>query len=219
MSSSFDRQKCRLCSSLSSAFSGLFFRLFGSLCCRWINRRTSARNFPDRVGAINSCAPMCACEKVKASPHSCGPVTDDEIITRFIFSPMHFRNGKVLPSLFSHAEKKGCSIQRELAQNEEISAFVGDFLRTVNHSEWLGVVSAPAGDIRRMRVDGVVGRAICVYDTAEPHNPAHGEMCWSGAAMEEGDAQELRKMLMDAFRASSPTKPSAYRNGAISDLS
>lgn len=216
MLSKFEQKKCQLCSRLSSAFSGFFFRFVGKMCCGWINLRTHDRKYPDRVGSFNACAPGCACEAHPMSPHSPGVVRDEELVSRFIFSPMHVtKSGAIKPSLFSHAERQGCSVQRERAENQEVISFVHDFLQVSADHKWLGVVSARSGDLRALRIDGVPERPICVYDTAEPNNPAHAEACWSGVALEEGDAGELRKLLLDAFATGTPTAPAAYRNGEV----
>lgn len=217
MLSKFEQTKCRLCSRLSSALSGFFFRFVGRLCCSWINQRTHDPQFPNRVGSFNACAPLCACEKHPVSPHSSGVVQGSEIVSRFVFSPMHVhrKTGAIMPNLFSHAERQGCSVQRENAANEEITSFVRDFLRAGEGRNWLGVVSARSLDLRSLRPDGVAQRAICIYDTAEPNNTAHAEICWSGVALEEGDGAELRKLLLDAFSAGKLIAPSNYRNGDI----
>jgi hypothetical protein len=214
--SNFEQKKCRLCSRFSSALNGFFFRFFGRLCCSWINRRTHDQ-FRDRVASFNACAPRCACEAHPTSRHSSGVVEGDEIISRFVFSPLHVhrKTGAIMPNLFSHAERQGCSVQRELANNEEIASFVRDFLKGGNDRHWLGVVSAYCSDLRAIRLDGVDERAICIYDTAEPANPAHAEVCWSGVALEEGDSGELRKLLLDAFSSGSPVSPAVYRSGDV----
>lgn len=216
MLSKFDKAKCRLCSRLSSGLEGLLFRLVGRFCCAWIHRRTSPIDFPDRVAAINDCAPNCACERYKMSRHSPGTVRDEELVERFVFSPMHVnkKTGKPMPNLFSHAEKKGCSIQRARASNDEIQNFATGFLENPKHA-WLGVVSARCGEVRTMRLDGHVDQIACIYDTAEETNPSHAEICWTRGAVDAGDANELRKKLMDLFQADRPIASQTYRSGAV----
>lgn len=213
-----DAAKCRLCSRLSSAFRGFFFRFIGRWCCAWINWKTSPDDFPNRVGSINTCAPDCACEKHRMSRYSPNPVSDHEQLSRFIFFPMHYsmRKGKVLPSLFSYATRQGCSVQREdLGATAEISSFVSKFINKNKNAVWLGVVGAKCGAVRLMQIDGYDSRSACVYDTAEKHNPAHAEICCPYSVPEEGDANELRNSLMKLFNAGSPIAPNAYRNGVV----
>jgi hypothetical protein len=144
-------------------------------------------------------------------------VQADEMLSRFVFSPMHIhrKTGAIMPNLFSHAERQGCSVQRERASNDELKTFVRDFLRAGADRKWLGVVSARSRDLRALRLSGAAGQAICIYDTAEAKNPAHAEVCWSGAVLEDGEGPELRKLLLDAFSAGLPTGPLSYRNGHV----
>jgi hypothetical protein len=58
-------------------------------------------------------------------------------------------------------------------------------------------------------------RAVCVYDTAEEHNPAHGEMAQSQYIIEEADRAELRHDLFQAFSKGMPVHPRQYREGTI----
>lgn len=152
------------------------------------------------------------------SKNSPGTVSSAETLARFIFSPIHVhkKTGAILPSLFSYAERQGCSVQRDArADTEELAAFTSTFLKSNAKARWIGVVLAKCDDIRAIRLDGGSARTTCVYDTAEESNPAHAEICWTAQALEEGDAGELRKKLLDAFKTSSPISPSAYRNGAV----
>jgi hypothetical protein len=152
------------------------------------------------------------------SQHSPGVVSSDEIVARFVFSPIHVhkKTGAILPSLFSHAERQGCSVQRDSrADPAELAAFASSFLKSNPKATWLGVVLAKSADVRAIALDGETRRTTCIYDTAEKKNPAHAEIFWTTQALQEGDAGELRKHLLDAFNASSPMPPSTYRSGAV----
>ena len=81
---------------------------------------------------------------------------------------------------------------------------------------WLGVVTARCGDVRALRLDNGPRQIGCVYDTGLEANPAHAEMGWTAVALaDEGDAPELRKLLMDLFDVDHMLTPQQYRAGAV----
>lgn len=139
-------------------------------------------------------------------------------MTRFIFSPMHTNSrGVVKPSLFEHVHTRGCSVQRDsIANDAEITSFVTNFLNDGDDRVWLGAVSAKCSDVRDIRIDGDKDRAMCVFDTAEPNNPSHGEIC-RARVVDEADKAELRHSLWKAFNGSVVIKPSDYRMGRPMD--
>jgi len=149
------------------------------------------------------------------SEHSPGVVENSEFLARFVFSPMHFnRNGKLKPSVFSHVQTRGCSIQREsIANNDHAFAMVQEVLNSNSDTAWQGVLFGQCGDVRSIMVNGN-RRSICIYDTADQENPAHGEMCQS-EHFEADDFAEIRHDLFVAFANSNLTPPPEYRGGAV----
>lgn len=148
------------------------------------------------------------------SEHSPGPVIASEMVARFVFAPIHIhkKSGEVLPSVFSHAFNKGCSIQRETkAADDEIINFVKDFLAGDSKRSWNGVLIANCGDLRNIKIDSNKERAFCVYDTAEKNNPAHAEFGQS-QSMLEADIAELRHELFSVFSSGKKILPKDYRN-------
>lgn len=137
------------------------------------------------------------------SKYSPGPVSDGEMLARFVFSPFHIneRSGKIKPSVLSHVHLKGCSIQREsIATDQELNEFVRGFLEGNDNREWRGVLVASVKDVRSIAIDDKKPtRAVCIYDTAERKNPAHAELCQTEHVLDESDEIELRKKLRDAF--------------------
>jgi hypothetical protein len=151
------------------------------------------------------------------SEHSPNPVAGKESIARFVFSPLHItKNGKIKPSLFSHVDDQGCSVQREsIATDPEVSAFVRGFLEAASNREWLGVAFAFCRDIRLMPApDRDKKRAVCLYDTAEPANPAHAEIC-RARHFEDADPLELRRELLRLFGDGQIVDRKAYRAGGV----
>lgn len=149
------------------------------------------------------------------SAHSPGVVDTSEVLARFVFSPIQIdRKGKVKPNSFSHVHSKGCSIQRDSAVNDtEILALVENILSEKDDRAWKGVVLGKCSDIRIITVEDTDYRAVCVYDTAEPENPAHAELCQTQYVIDEADQAELRHNLFVAFGNGAITAPPQYRNG------
>ena len=151
------------------------------------------------------------------SPYSPSTVDDSEIVSRFVFSPIHLnKKGELKPSLFTHVETSGCSVQREsLASPKEILDFVSQFLSGDSERKWHGVAQAKSGDIRKIIITNTNKRDLCIYDTAEINNPAHAEICKTNYVIDEADKLELRSHIFRVFGDSSVIPPNAYRSGAV----
>ena len=211
------RKKCPMCSRLSSGLKEFFHRLFGTgIDCQGINRRTLDAD-KQRVAEINASAPDCICEKYRMSRYSPGVVENSETLARFIFLPIQIdKKGKFKPAVFSHVHSKGCSIQREsIAENDHALALVEQTLNSKNDSVWKGVFFGQCHDIRSIMVNEADRRAVCVYDTADSENPAHGELCQTKYVIDEADQIELRHNLFVAFGNGTLISPLQYRNGAV----
>ena len=210
------RKIYRLYSQFFSECKELFLRLLpGRIDCCKINYDSSGSD--KRVSIINNAAPDCVCEKHSMSYDSPYPINDNERITRFVFIENHMRNDKksVRPSFFSHIETKGCSIQREsIVNDDELVAFVKEFIKKNPGRNWLGVVTGGCHEIRSILTDQDK-RACCVYDTGNESNPAHGEICRTHH-IKEADKAELRRHLMKVFHDGLVIEPDKYRDGKIS---
>lgn len=148
------------------------------------------------------------------SIYSPRPISDDEIITRFIFSPVHYsnKNGALKPAAFSHTETKGCSINREsIVKNDILKGFVQNSLKKAG-TQWMGVVQAKVKSLREINIDGA--RAYCVYDMADEHNHAHSEIHMA-YEIPEADRAQARAELYKAFNSDNVISPQQYRNGEI----
>lgn len=151
----------------------------------------------------------------KYSPYA---VENSEILARFVFSPMHVhqKTGDVKPSIFSHVFSVGCSIQRDsLATDKELISFASIFLDGDDKRSWKGVLLAECDELRGIRAEDSVNRAVCVYDTADRENPAHGEIGQTQYVINEADRVELRHALFTAFRNGTVTAPHEYRGGVV----
>lgn len=135
---------------------------------------------PRKAEKIDAEAPDCACEAESVSPHSPGPVTDDESVWRLILSPVHYEvaTGSVKEMAFADASNKGLSVQRFAAAGGEAG------IRQRGHARAAAqpgrvfecAVGATAADIRALRGPDGCGR-FCIYDTAEADDPAHADVC------------------------------------------
>jgi hypothetical protein len=146
------------------------------------------------------------------------PVADGETLARFVFHSVHWHKKTGLKSsLFSQAHKNGCSIQREsLAEDSEIIRFLLSYLAKNSSHTWLGVVTGPCIDVRKITNDVAHGRrTVCVFDTAQRPNPAHAELCQTRYIINEADENELRAQLLRAFNSKTLIKPTNYRGGRI----
>lgn len=212
------RKKCPLCSRLSSRLKEFFRRIFRiGIDCQGLHLFTYDKG-EQRIPLINSAAPDCHCENYRMSRYSPGVIESVEQLTLYIFHPLQQldRNGKIKSNAFSHAHKKGRSIQRDtVASSPELVKFVSDFLENDSKRIWKGVVLSKCEDVRKIKPEGSLNRSACVYDTAEKENPAHGEIGQTQHVMSEEDLVELRHALLTAFGGGVVTSPTKYRNGAI----
>ena len=212
------RKKCPRCSKFSFALSAFIRRLFAlaTPCERIFNRLPDDKT---RIATLNSRFPDCVCEGSTTSKYSPYPVHDDEVLARFVFDPMHVsRDGSLKPSLFSHVIHNGCSIQRDtIATPQELSTFVKSFLERQlakkPDCKWHGVVTTTCQKIRELKQDDSTRRSVCVFDTAERANQAHGELFQTQYVIDEADQRELIKLLLDSF--SDSFTPSSFRHGEV----
>jgi hypothetical protein len=122
--------------------------------------------------------------------------------------------GRAKPNVLSHVKTRGRSIQRDdIASNSEIVSFVKNFLENGDERIWKGVLLGRCQDVRNIRVDDDK-RAVCVYDTANPGNISHGELCLS-RQISEADEAEVRGELFTAFNNGVISLPDQYRNGSV----
>lgn len=143
-------------------------------------------------------------------------VSESEVLALFLYNPMHFdRKGRLKPNIFSHVHLRGRSIQREdIASNNELWNFVKNFLGADEKRAWKGVLLGKCQEVRNLYVDDSRNRSVCVYDTANHDNVAHGELCQTHHVA-EADEPELRAELFAIFGSGAVVLPGQYRNGEI----
>jgi hypothetical protein len=160
----------------------------------------------------------CACENGRFSFASPGPVLNGETLVRFLWSPLNFdKKGSIKNNVFGHVFTHGCSVQRE--QHSTSKDAIGA-LRTLKGEKtdfaFRGVIEFKASDVRRLISTGIVNpRLFCVYDTAEPNNPGHAEVCVALPKMGPGVEQQLRRTLQIALLSNGHKAASQYRGGDV----
>ena len=135
---------------------------------------------PKKAEKIDAQSPDCACEAHSVSPHSPGPVMDDETLWRLILSPVHYdvATGRVTEAAFDDASNTGMSVQRLAVTGSE-----GD-IRQRGHARAAAkpgrtfecAIGATAAGIRALRGPEGGGR-FCIYDTADAADPGHADVC------------------------------------------
>lgn len=188
---------------------------YTGLRCLYTQRTRTSKT--DRVRDFNHRCPSCICERFLTSLHSPGRVTDEEELSRFVFSPIHVgKKGNIKPAIFSHVFNAGCSIQREsIATESELVTFVKGFLAGDSSRSWHGVLVGDSKSLRDYLMENSDQRAFCIYDTAEKDNPAHGEIHQALYEISDADQIELRAKLFEVFNGGVPVSPTAYRRGTV----
>ncbi len=171
------------------------------------------------LSELAAIAPDCKCESHSVSRYSPSPVDNEELLTRFLFHPIHISNrGAIKPAAFSHVFSKGLSLNRERIATTEI--LITWFVEQMdNHAKanwtWHSIVGASCGLIRSITNDNNSKRSFCIYDSAEATNLAHAEIFACCEVVDDEDRGELRKQLFDAFNANHPIYPASYRDGSF----
>ena len=132
-----------------------------------------------------------AWEREVASEHSSGPVGNEEILCRQIFSPIHYdRETNTLTSTaFDDVSNKGLSVNRwKYTSKDQIDQAA--ISRAENHNilnpdkpqrTFNGAVRFVCKDIRSITVrteeDASPVRGCAVYDTADQNDRSHADIC------------------------------------------
>lgn len=156
---------------------------------------------PQKADKIDAQSPDCACESHSVSPHSVGPVANDETVWRIILSPVHWdvTTGKVKELAFEDASNKGLSVQRlAVIRSEDGIRACGLRQATLKVGRTFefacGAVASAIRSIRNIE-DG--GR-FCIYDTAEVDDAGHADVCQTRHGTKRSRAQ-MRRELQKLF--------------------
>lgn len=144
-----------------------------------------------------------------------GRVASEEILHSVLIRPSDFDNEQLAITLVTHAEKKGMSVLRGAASNEEFEATIR--LRRGDKQVYLaGFSLIPCDRVRDLLAvedDGQYQqRLYFVLDTDEPDRPHHAEIFSASTVNKVRKARRLRLLEIVANNISSPEH---FRNGVF----
>jgi hypothetical protein len=91
------------------------------------------------------------CERVSVGSHgSTGPVRDDEILHSVLVAPADLQGDQIAITIITHAERKGMSVLRDLASNEEFIQTLRLRLNNQPSRHFHGVASIRCADVRAL---------------------------------------------------------------------
>jgi hypothetical protein len=174
------------------------------------------------VAAVVNLDPDGGCQKEQVGKTSPGPVQDEEILGRFVFSPAHLT--KVEPknldeSIVDDAFKFGASVNRIQVESKEFldelhlkGEAMAEGVRNGNgerppqpERRYLGLLRFVARDVREINVKLEYPRAR-VYDTSLEHDSLHGDIVaditLANGVLEKVIKKDLRTRLFLAITAS-----------------
>lgn len=147
--------------------------------------------------------PDCMCERESVSIHSLGPVADDEILVRSIFTEKQLdQEGRVNPVHFrQEPSTRGFSVDR--VDRTHVESLKSSKRKDARHKGYLKFATARSGDIRNLVNDDGT-RLFCIYDTATAENHAHADICQNvilqtGAKNRKNRMMEIAWQLRSAF--------------------
>lgn len=148
------------------------------------------------------------CERVSVSRFSPGPVTDDEILERLVFHPIHIdqATGRPNSQTFADACTSDLSVfRRERATQEEVALAVQQMMARGRQKvppqdrELRGRMVARTEVVRSALVPSTDARAFRVYDTAEEQKPHHASVFLTCLGRERMSQKAVKKRLYETF--------------------
>lgn len=164
----------------------------------------------ERADLIDNTHPGAACEVESVSVHSTGPVKSDEYLHRYVFSPLHLHEGKVVTALFTDAKNKGLSCERDHSPipssdlhargQAQVETFNSNRRPAQAERSYEGAVTAQSVKVREIVLGS--SRIYAIYDTGLPNNPAHVDVFEMPSVMRSAMKSEqklARLALAEAF--------------------
>jgi hypothetical protein len=107
---------------------------------------------PETVGRayrIGSVCPNCVCEKVSVGRYgSQGPVKSSESLHSLLVAPGDLDKDQIAITVLTHAEKKGMSVMRESASNDELRRILDQRISAKPGRHFHGVATVSCAGIR-----------------------------------------------------------------------
>jgi hypothetical protein len=121
------------------------------------------------------------CEHVHVGRHgSPGPIKESETIYSVLTAPVDLDNEQIALTLVTHAERKGMSIMREKASDNEFELIIKSRIKD-NPERWIrGFAGVSCGDVRALstgsREETPRVRLFYILDTDMVGLPHHGDI-------------------------------------------
>lgn len=179
-------------------------------------------NDDERARKFDEAAPRpCGCEKYRVSPHSPGPVTDDEVLCLLVSDPQMIVDGWLHPSKLANFDTSGQSVLREAAADNEFENTMAELVSRSKergkHRWCLGVLRFPVHAVRYCASD----RFLCVYDTGMEHKPFHADLMCGPLVPDGATGGQLKRARMELARevitalGREIVGPSDFRSGLL----
>jgi hypothetical protein len=148
---------------------------------------------------VDQCFPDFACESEKCSPHSPGPVQNDETVAFLLINPLHFDEQRkvVVPDAFQELTNRDLSVLRiRHARKRDATATREELIERGKERvppQLRLVDEVCIGNVSELRAAiAGYGRLIGVFDTALEEKPSHASLFTREAALED---RRLRKVV------------------------
>ncbi len=125
-------------------------------------------------------------ETLSCSPHSPGPVKDEEQLIRAFDQPTHYRDGEILPAAFTDAAVRGLSCNRLAYTSVEAAmAQSGERVAAANIRRGAGIdarrtvayATYSVAELRSLMFGNAPRRGLGVYDTGLADDTSHADIC------------------------------------------
>jgi hypothetical protein len=137
----------------------------------------------ERAVRIGTACPDCVCEAVSVGRHgSPGRIRNHENLRSVLIAPGDLQNDQIAITLITHAERKGVSVLRGGASDDEFRRIIQSRIRDARRQRFHGIASVPCARIRTLVAenDGVQRRAgdrlYSVLDSDMPGLPNHADV-------------------------------------------
>jgi len=165
-------------------------------------------NDSNKVDALIQESDRIAWEGISASEHSPEPVANGEVLCRQLVQPIHFQeDGSINPTAFDDVMNKGLSTDRLKYRDIAESRSEG-VERAERHNaefplkpqrELVALAKFNVSEVRSITAMNTNDRAVAVYDTALPANPAHADVCVVVEKTKE-NKRSIRSKLYDVAK-------------------
>jgi hypothetical protein len=103
---------------------------------------------------IGTQCPHCICEHFSVGRHgSPGKVQNSETLYSLLIAPGDLKNDQIAITVMTHAERKGMSVLRQKASDEEFRKIISDRIKDPSKQHFHGVVPVACSDVRKIRAE------------------------------------------------------------------